>query len=251
MSNESSAQEEFTFAATWSPGDTFAFKITNSIEKWVGNDLVVDDTSFFYADLIILDSTEHGYRVRWDYINDLTSFGIAADQWDDFYDFEYQEVICQTDASGAMVQIENLEELRQETLAVVEASLKQKVDAKEIDFDHYQKTLEGFKNLYAGDSGSRLLEDDFIMMVHNCFGKSFFPPQSIRSEVVTANPFGGDPISMDTESLVETPDQNKQIRMIAKSQLSDDSMQSLMISVLKKFGMEDSELESELGKYAM
>ena len=163
--------EEFTMAARWSPGDTFFFKITNMVEQWIGNDLVEDDTSIYYTDLIILDSTEHGYRIRWEYINNLSAFGLPEDQWDDFHDFEYQEVICQTDANGALVRIENLAELRNETFAITEASLKQKLATKKIDLEQYKKSIERFKKFYYGEIGAKSLEDDFISHTLHHFWK--------------------------------------------------------------------------------
>lgn len=239
--------EDFQIIAKWSPGDTFVFKITDLVEKWDGNELAQDDTSHYYADLTILDKNEDGYRIRWEYSNYLGAYGIPESQWDKYNAFQYQEVICLTDSNGVFRAIENLEELRNETLAVIQASLDLKLEAKDMTKEHHQKTLASIKELYAGESGIKLLTDDFIIMIHSYFGRSYPSQKPVHAKEWRSNPFGGNPIAAESRSFLEKPDQRtKQIRLVTESVLNENGMDALMRDMLKKIGVNDAELNKTL-----
>lgn len=81
------------------------------------------------------------------------------------------------------------------------------------------------------------------------FGKSFQTNQKVRSNGLTDNPFGGDPITADTETVVELPTQNRtQLRIVTKSHLNEDAVHKLMIEVLQKIELVEEQLEQELAK---
>lgn len=231
----------------WSPGDTFSFKITDIVEEWKGNDLVQDDTNFYYADLIILDSSDFGYRVGWKYINDLSAYGIPQETWHEFNGFIDQEIICITDTKGAFVALENVEELRSEQFDVFEASLQYKLKAKKIDQEGYRKTLNMLKDLYAGQNGANLLLEDFINAVHSKLGNAYPIQQRVRSKEWRDNPFGGDPIPLQTELTLENPGQNvSPVRLVKNSQIKDDAVEGIILAFLKRMDVEETEMKEML-----
>ncbi len=247
FSHAQSEVDDFQMIAKWSPGDTFVFKITDLVEKWDGNELAQNDTSHYYADLTILEKNQNGFRLRWEYSNYLGSYGIPESQWEKYNAFRYQEVICLTDSNGVFQSIENLEELRNETLSVLQASLDLSLEAKEITKEHHQKTLAGIKELYTGESGDKLLVDDFIIMIHSYFGRSYPSQQQVHAKEWRSNPFGGNPIAAESISFLEKPNRHtKQIRLVTKSILNEKGMDDLMRDMLKKIGVDDAKLNKTL-----
>jgi hypothetical protein len=186
--------------AYWSKGDTMTYNVTTSKMKVKGADTTMAEQGSYTVDIIVLDSTAKSYTLVWAYRN--YEFGTdnpivqkLADMYKDM------TVKVKTDEMGAITEVLNWKELRDNSNRFYKQLMK---DVKEL------KELPGFKTMmdqmmknFSSKEAIESLAVADVQQFHSFHGAAYTLNNEIAGRIQVPNFLGGAPLDADVTLMME------------------------------------------------
>lgn len=220
------------FVAYWQVGDSYNFKISK-FETQTQNGLVNKaDTTFYYVNFKVIDSSEVGYKILWTYAVE-EQFEIANKE-PDMDNSELPYIIYSTDELGSFVEIENWEKVAENLIT----GLKEQLDKISTE-EGKQMILD----LYSSKESLELYVFKEIVYLHGPFGFEYEVGEVVEFEEELPNIFGGDPVKGEGFIYFEEVDfEEKFCVMVKEVKLDSDDAKDMIISFFKQSGIKENEM---------
>lgn len=196
------AVTDFTAAPGWKVGDKRVFTISKQSER----DGHAQDKGTGTATVTVLaGSPGQPWHLRWEAktravdVGALVAAGADTKLVNKLADLSLFMVEYSTDAAGAFVRVENLDEVRRQAEAMVDALTPVLVDA----LHQGEEVAASARRLLLSDAflQSTLVED--VLVLHGLYGLALKPGQVTEFSWPLPNPFGGDPFPATARAEVD------------------------------------------------
>lgn len=208
------AQEEpdttyIPFVAYWSKGDTYNYKVTKILKKWINEEQVKNDSSSYVATFKVLDSTETNYTIQWSFETNLGDFQIPLSLLEEYPQYKTTKVIYTTDELGQFIEIKNWKKIAQSMKGLKKELAKSFAKKTGTDLETIEKELP-FLDIYATKEGIEMLILQELMYLHSPFGAEYPADYPTYYEDLLPNLFGGSPIKASGKIYLQSYDLEKE-----------------------------------------
>jgi hypothetical protein len=209
--------------AYWSKGDKMTYSVISTKLKLKDADTTMAEQGSYMVDITVLDSTAKSYTIQWAYRDyNLGSDNPVVQKLADMY--RDMTIKVKTDEMGAITEVINWKELRDETNRFYKALMK---DMKELN------ELPGFKAMmdrtiktFSTKEAIESLAVADIQQFHSFYGAAYTLNEELKGRMKVPNFLGGEPFDSDITVVMEelnVEDGNYVLRMteqVDKDQLT-------------------------------
>jgi len=230
------AQEKTTvpIVAYWSKGDTLNFKIFKKIEK-INDGKESQDSTTYYSQFIILDSTETSYQILWknDFKQQISSLPFnLSDPIQSLQDINY---IYSTNELGQFQSLDNWQEIATNLKNYLSLILQKLPTSDSVENSAFKNSMNQFLEIYTSKEGLESLVMREIRLLHSTFGAEYLLGDTIRYEEQVNNAIDNSPMNINNEIfLSEIDEENYNCIIVQNSFVSEEEMKSMITSFAEK-----------------
>lgn len=219
------------FVAYWAKGDTYNFKVTKILKKWINEKQVKDDSSSYVATFEVLDSTENSYTIQWSFETNLGDFNIPLALLKKYPQYKTTKVIYTTDELGSFVDIINWKEIGESMKGLKKELAKSIAEKTKAPLETVEKELP-FLDVYTTKEGIELLILQELQYLHGPFGLEYPHIGAINYEDVLPNLFGGEPIKAKAKMYVTSLDTSQQFcTLVQEVEIDKEDMRKTIAEI--------------------
>jgi hypothetical protein len=234
------------FIAYWELGDTYTYEVTKIKQKWEQGELTSNDSTTYVATFEVVDSTEKTYKIKWSFKTALSKIEVPPALMEKFAKFQKTEIIYLTNEVGQYLGIENWEELGKMNTEMM-TYLLMLLPSDKSDKNETQNLLESLAPLYNSKASVEQLVYKELQYLHYPFGAAFVPNQVIEYDEELPSVIGNGTIKAHSILKVEAVDvETSRCVLHQKMTLDPEDTQKTILSVLRNFGIKETELLSEM-----
>ncbi len=238
------AQEDTTnipFVSYWSVGDSYNYQITKIKRQWKEDKLDKDDSTSYFVNFEVIDSTETSYTIRWSFENELSLFNIPESVAGTFTKHRVTEVIYLTNELGEFLGIENWEVISKMMSELFIEVIEQYTDKEKREL--MESIMKPILSIFNSKEGIENIAFKELKYFHFPFGVEYPASEPIFYQEELPNMFGGDPIKGDSKIYFESVDfSNSFCVMIQEMSLDPEDTKALITDLFKKMNLPDKDL---------
>lgn len=237
------------FVAYWSKGDSYDYVVTKIKKSWTGGELANTDSSTYFANFSVIDSTETEYKIRWKYKSNFTNLPVEFSSMLN-NNSVFLEFIYKTNEVGEFLEVENWKEISEiMKLSFNSAIEKVKLEKPDIDLARLNKAMDPFLSIYASKEGIESLVLKELQYFHFPLGIEFETSHPIIYEEEFENLIGENPLRGDAIISFDHLDQENGFCIFNHDvTLNSEDAKSMVISLFEKMGMKDQKMEDFIDK---
>lgn len=236
------------FVAYWAIGDTFEFTISKIKSSWKEGALNKTDTTQYGARFVVLDSTDHAYRIKWEtQEKPAKSLMLPIDMVKAVVDKELESIIYKTNELGTFIELEDWKEIS-ESMAMILEEVKDDIREKkqEISDEFLDEFMQPLIQAYSSKQGLEQIVFKELQFLHYPFGAEFSLADTIVYERYLPNMLGGDNLKGIGKIYVEQFDQeNAYCRFKDEMDLDSESVVKMLKQTFAKMGLDNEEKMQE------
>lgn len=232
------------FIAYWSKGDSYDFLITKINKKWDGSQLVKNDSTSYFANFSVIDSTESEYKIQWKYKENFTNlpveFGDLLNQNSVVLDFIYK-----TNEFGEFLEVENWQEIA-DLMKKSTDDLFNKlfVEKPGLDQTKLKNTVAPLINIYTSKEGIESLVLKELQYFHFPLGIEIETAQPLHYEEEFENLIGDQPLRGDAQINFETVDSEYGFCIFNQHiKINSDDAKNLVNQLFDTIGMNEAKFK--------
>ena len=238
-----SDKDVVSLLAFWNKGDTIDYRVTKIKTTHTNGFLVKNDSTVFDAKFIVLDTTETGYRIKWQYKVDFSQMNISEKLEIELADFALTEAIYTTDNHGSFIAMENWEE-------IAEKADKMYTIIMNSSSNNTSKSKEDFYKLISPlqtQLGIEQIVFKELQYLHFGYGIEYDPLETYTFQEEIPNLLGEQPIRSQVKLYVDSIDNSNSFFVLKhETELNDSDMKNLVLSVLEKTDFNKRKIKKEL-----
>lgn len=235
---------KIAFVAYWSKGDSYDYVITKIKKSWLGDELAKNDSSTYFANFSVIDSTETEYKIRWKYKANFTNLPVEFSELLNnnsvILDFIYK-----TNEYGEFLEVENWKEISE----IMKVSFNYAMDKimlekPNVDKSRLNKAMEPFINIFTSKEGIESIVLKELQYFHFPLGVEFETSQPIVYEEEFENLVGENPLRGDAVISFDLLDQESGFCIFNQDvNINSDDAKSMIITLFKKMGIEEDKVK--------
>lgn len=235
------------FIARWSPGDSYAFRVTKKKRQWRADEITMDNSSSYLVHFYIMDSTATSYKIRWSFDYDFSQLPLDKRFYDMFEKCKTIEVIYTTTELGEFVGIENWQEISDNMREITSLFLDIASEEEPSMVESYQAVLNPLLEVYNTKEGIEQTIFKELFFFHFPFGYEYDVTETIEYQDLLPNMFGGKPIRGDVELYFDKVDyENATCKIIQEMQINSGDAKNAISSIIANMGLSDEEFDEAL-----
>jgi len=237
------------FVAYWSKGDSYDYVVTKVKKTWHGDKLAKTDSSTYFANFSVIDSTETEYKIRWKYKSNFTNLPVEFSNLLN-NNSVFLEFIYKTNELGEFLEVENWKEISEMMkLSFNSAIEKVKLEKPDIDITRLNKAMNPFLSIYTSKEGIESLVLKELQYFHFPLGIEFETSQPIIYEEEFENLIGENPLRGNAVISFDHLDQEGGFCIFNHDvTLNPEDAKSIVITLFEKMGIKDQKIEDFIGK---
>ncbi len=239
---------KIAFVAYWSKGDSYDYIVTKIKKNWSGDELAKTDSSTYFANFSVIDSTETEYKIRWKYksnfINLPVEFSSLLNNNSVFLEFIYR-----TNEFGEFLEVENWKEISEIMKKSFNLAIeKVKMEKPDIDITRLNKAMDPFLSIFTSKEGIESLVLKELQYFHFPLGIEFETSQPIIYEEEFENLIGEKPLRGDAVISFDHLDQENGFCIFNHDvTLNSEDAKTMVITLFEKMGVKDQKMEDFIG----
>lgn len=160
------SSDSIPIVAYWSKGDSFNYKITKTKKSWKKDSLSQNNSSSYWAEFKVIDSTENSYTISWEFKKAFSDYKQDESTENILKNFDFNKVVYKTDEFGALIEIMNWKEVAE----MVEAVLDNTLSKARNKFPEKEKELNDLKEMFTTEEAIESLIFPELTYLHQMFG---------------------------------------------------------------------------------
>lgn len=235
-------QDTISVQANWKKGDQKTFLITRTKQKKVSGDVRENFQFSFLADMKIVDSTESGYRVEWEYrlTNDFKEKNPLASLAMPVYND--MKMIFTTYTDGSFKDLLNWQEVADAYIEMTELNMGGQKN------DTIKKTMDKVKEMFRTKemTESSLIRE--LQLYYSAFG-GVFTLKGMKSNTTLPNPINAEPLPAYIEQKIkEIKPAEGTFNVEISQSIKPEAMRNLLYGLLEKMDIPRDSIELEMEK---
>lgn len=238
---------EVPIVAYWSKGDTLNYQMTKiSIQKKLGQTTKVD-SSLTDVKIIVFDSTEFMYRLKWRSQTDLSQMGIPKEMMDELKEFTQFDIVYKTDEFGSFLEVENWEEIAEKMETLLEMVIES--SPSNIDKESLKKRMQPLLSAFTSKEGVEQLLCKEIHFLHFAFGYAYDTLVKQEFTQQLPNVFSGGYLNSTGTQWVENINlQDYTLELRENSVIDEKDTKELILDMLSRLKIPKSNIKKEYKK---
>lgn len=241
---------DVAFVAYWNIGDSYDFQISKYQRDWKNGELIVNDSVTYIANFKVVDSTEHSYKIKWTFRDEILSLiNVYKEKYDLDPDDKFSKkgeetthIFYETDEWGEFKGVLNQEEWAKTTLQRLENFILS-IDNEKIKFELVQKLISSIKNYSSKAAIEQVLLQE-IQYIHTFFGGVYDPREPIEYEDEYDNILNEEIIRGNAVLFFEEVDyENYFCSIRQESKLNTDDVFKMLDSYMRQSGIPENEVD--------
>lgn len=209
--------------AYWSKGDKMTYSVTSTKLKLKGTDTTTTESGSYMVDITVLDSTAKSYTVAWAYRDyKFGSNNVITQKLADMY--RNMNIKMKTDEMGALTEVINWKELRDETNRYYKTLMKEMKELNELP--GFKVMMDKMMKTFSSKEAIESLAVADIQQFHSFYGAAYKLNEELTGRIKVPNFLGGEPFDSDMTVILDelnVEDGNYVLRMteqVDKDQLT-------------------------------
>lgn len=230
------------FVAYWSKGDSYDFKITKINKQWEEEKISNQDSTTYFANFTVIDSTANEYKINWKYKANFTNLplqiGELLNNNNIILDFKYK-----TNELGEFLEVENWEEISDLMEAKFNLAMTtQLMKNPKMDTAKFQNAIQPFMNVFTSKEGIEMFILKELQYFHFPLGVEFNPKESLIYEEEFSNLLNGDPLRGNGKISFEAVDYENSFCIFNQNvKINSEDAKEMIIQLFDQMGVKKGE----------